>query len=508
MSFEGPKGDSVTERTSPSWWWAYGLVVAVGAVAGFAFLGRSSFFLDETVSTTLADASWRRFAQVVTHREVNMALYYVILRGWVHVGQSEVAVRSLSVLASLGALAIIVLVARRLFGGRAGLICGLLFAVDPLVVEFAQDARGYALSVLLVIAASLAFVKGVKTGGGWVTWATYVITSALAAYVNLWAAFVPLGFAASLFFLPKGTFPWRRFVVTFGSLVVVLAPLGVLIHLTDEAKENWASGSAAGRLFSDVRDHVPHLVIDFLAIGAVVIVAGMVLLLKRLVPWTTEFDNWPVMFTVCWLVVPVGALVLLSFAYEPLFVLRYLVVYFPPLIMVVAFGLSRLNARSLLVGLVLLTVASGAGLWSWYSTGFGENWRGAVAYVADESKPGDGVMIFAPYMRIPFEWYLKQDPTAARRLHPVYPNLGWGVDPLRFDYPVLINQAVVASGASDDRRVWLVLSQAQLYPQQEQAVIQGLRSAGLVEQRSRTFAGVQVLSYAARSAIGDQRHEG
>jgi mannosyltransferase len=477
--------------------WEYGLVLAIGAATSSVYLGRS-FFLDETVSTTLANASWHRFTQVVTQREANMALYYLILRAWTHLGNGEATVRTLSVLASLGALFLVILLTRRLFNRRTALICGLLFAVDPLVVELAQDARGYALSVLLVTASSLLFVNGVRFSGGRVTWAAYVLTSALAAYVNFWAALVPLGHAASLAFLPAGSVPWRRWLSSAVALLVLLVPLGLLIRSTDNAGTNWAAGTTAGHLFSAVRDHVPHLLIDGVVVAVLAIVVGIVAVLRHRAGWTAVVDQWPIMFTVCWMVVPVAALVLLSFAYKPLFVLRYLYVYFPPLLMLIAMGLARLSPRTAVAGLAVLVALSGVGLWRWYSVGPGEDWRGAVTYVADESTPGDGVMIFAPFMRIPFEWYLNQHPAIQQQLHAVYPGLAWGVDPLRFDFVVKIDQADVARGAHGYMRVWLILSGAQPYPQEEQAVKNGLESDGLVAVSTQNFTGVQIVAFAHR----------
>ena len=473
----------------------YGIVVVLGVVTSVIYLGHSSFYLDETVSTTLARVSWHRFVQVVTQREANMALYYLVLRAWTHLGTSEAVVRSFSVLASLGALVIVVAVTRRLFGNRAAVICGLLFAVDPLIVEYAQDARGYALSMLLVAASSALFVRAVKVSGNWVVLSGYALLSALAAYVNFWAALVPLGHAASLVFLPAGSVRWRRWMAVGGVLVILLVPLGLLIHATDSAGTNWAAGTTAGRVFTSVRTHVPHVVIDVVVLLVLAGGAAAVVVVKGRPRQGGVFRSWPVMFTLCWMVVPLVALVALSFAYKPLLVVRYLVVFFPPLIMLVSAGVARLSRGAALGALVVLVAASCVGLSYWYASGSGENWRGAVSDVVGQSSPGDGVVIFPAYMRIPFEWYFDRDPGAEARLHPVTPALGWGVDPVRFDYPVTITRSTVARGAKGFSRVFLVLSQAQLYPSQEQAVLAGLRSDGLVPEQTRNFGSVQVISY-------------
>ena len=188
-----------------------GVVLVVGFLISVVSVGRASLSLDESVSTWLAWSPWHVFTRTVLHREPNMSLYYLSLRGWKAVATTvfghgvgaETIVRTFSVAASVGALAVIMVVTRRLFDRRTALVCGMLLAVDPLVVMFAQDARGYALSLLLVSASSALFVRGIRQPSGWGLWLGYAVVSALAAYTNFWAALVPLAHGASIAFLPR-----------------------------------------------------------------------------------------------------------------------------------------------------------------------------------------------------------------------------------------------------------------------------------------------------------------
>ncbi|HUY23074.1 MAG TPA: glycosyltransferase family 39 protein [Acidimicrobiales bacterium] len=487
---------SATRGGGRYWGWAAAATMALGAATSVAFLGRGSLYLDETVSTTIAKAPWHRFTQSVLHRESNMALYYLVLRVWSNVGHSEVAVRSLSVVASLGALAVLVFLTRELFGPRAALIGGVLLAVNPLIVELAQDTRGYALSLLLVSASSALFVRGLRRSSGWPMWAAYVVVSALAAYTNFWAALVPLSHACSLAFTPPGRVAWRRLVASAVGLAVLLVPLGLLIRSNDSSGVNWASGTSAGHIFSKVRDKVPHSLIDVGILVVVVAVVGMVVVLKRRPRTAAWMANWPVMFTLCWLVVPVAAVVFLSFAYKPLLVVRYLIVFLPPAVMLVGAGLARLSRRAMAVGLTLLVAASGAGLWHWYAHGPSEDWRAALTTIADRSQPGDGVVVFPAYMRIPFEWYLQGHPAAQRRLEPVFPSLGWQKDPLLYDSDVPVQASTVSAAAQGHARVWLVLSQADLYAGRKHSVLTGLAAAGLHPVHTFGFTGISVVEYA------------
>ena len=496
---------AVLERASPPagidsphrrhWPVGFASILGLGALTGFAYLGRPSFFLDETVSLSMADASWHRFSSVVTHREANMVLYSLLLRGWIQLGRGEATVRSLSVLASLGAIAAVMTLGRHLFGTRVALVSGLLLAVNPVAVEFAQEARGYALSVALVTLSSLLFVRAVD-GGGWLVWAGVVATGVLAAYANFWAALVPLAQAVSLAFRPAGTVPWRRAVPSAMAVLVFLVPMGLLVHSTDSAGTNWAAGTAAGALFAKVRAEVPHALIDVSVIAVVAVAVWAVVLLRRHTTGPQSAHRWPLFFCLCWLLVPLATVVLVSVSYKPLLVLRYLGVCLPPAVVLVAAGVCRLRFRLAALSMAVVLAASAAGLVSWYRHGPGQDWRDAAGYVAARASAGDGVLLFAPYMRIPFQWYLAQHPAAEHRLQPVYPQAGWATSPLVFDttyFPV--DRPVVMHAAARYRRVWLVLSQQSLYPSQETALLAGLRDAGLRPTGRRDFPGVQVFRY-------------
>jgi mannosyltransferase len=478
--------------------------LVLGGLLGSLFLGTHSLFLDESLSATLAKAPWHRFATVVTHREANMVLYYLLLRGWVVFGTSEIALRSLSVILAVGSLWVVIVLTRALFGRRIALVAGLLLAVNPLYVQFAQDVRGYSLALLLVSASCLFFVRGVRQpdASPRLCWTAYTVVTALAAYSNFWAALVPVGQALSLAFLPPARIPWRRVLAAAAALVVLLVPLGLLIRSTDSAGVNWAAGSSAGHLFTRIRASVPHAVLDVLVLAAVVGVVVAILVLRRRRDIGAVFvRQWAVFFTACWLVVPIAAVVMLSVVDRPLFVVRYLMVSLPPALMLAAvvivrvWSLARRGAAALAAGLLVLAVAaSGVGLAQWYSQGGPQDFRSAVAYIAGQARPGDGMLIFAPYERVPVEWYLAAHPAARADVHPVYPTMAWGVDPLYFDGSVSLSPGDVERAAPSYGRIWFlsVTADQKLYPGEADSIDGALRQAGFTPVGTRTFRGVDV----------------
>ena len=64
-----------------TWIW---LIVAVGAVLRLIALGHKSFWIDEIASVSIAQKPGVTFWRFLWHDEGNMALYYVLLRPWLH----------------------------------------------------------------------------------------------------------------------------------------------------------------------------------------------------------------------------------------------------------------------------------------------------------------------------------------------------------------------------------------------------------------------------------------
>jgi hypothetical protein len=272
-----------------------------------------------------------------------------------------------------------------------------------------------------------------------------------------------------------------------------------LIHATDSSGVNWAAGSSAGKLFTTARADLPHPLID-VGVGLVVVaVVWAVAVLRRQAKieelLTERVEAWPLAFALCWLVVPVAAVVLLSLAYKPLLVVRYLVICFPPFVILVSYGLSRLRGGRAIAAVVGLVVVSVGGVGALYAHGSSQDWRGAVASVAARAEPGDGVIVFAPYTRIPFQWYIHEHPAAEATLQPLFPAGAWDDNALQYDTTPEVRSSAIRRDVAGYHRVWVVLSQQALYPSLDRSLLAGLTSAGLRPVDTRSFRGVEVVEY-------------
>ncbi|WP_411106224.1 glycosyltransferase family 39 protein [Streptomyces sp. cmx-4-9] len=111
--------------------------------------------------------------------------YYLLMHYWIgFFGESPAMLRLPTVLAMAVAAACVALAGRRMFGARAGLTAGLVFALIPAVTRYAQEARSYALVVLVAAAALLLLLRALERPGP-VRWACYGVAVAAAGYLHL-----------------------------------------------------------------------------------------------------------------------------------------------------------------------------------------------------------------------------------------------------------------------------------------------------------------------------------
>jgi uncharacterized membrane protein len=161
-----------------------GLVVVASAAVflRLLYLGQDSLWWDELASIAYSGGDWQDFWRwEIQSESLNQVLYYLLLRFWLYLGESEFAIRSLSVIASVATVIAVFALGKRLFDVQTGLIAALILAVHAFHIEFSQEARGYSLLTLLVTLSSLFFVKSIERPS-WGNWAGYALTSALAGY--------------------------------------------------------------------------------------------------------------------------------------------------------------------------------------------------------------------------------------------------------------------------------------------------------------------------------------
>jgi mannosyltransferase len=119
----------------------------------------SSMGNDEVATRWAALLSLRQLAHLLRHVDAVHGLYYLLMHGWMAVGTSPAVMRIPSVIAMVVAVALVVIIGRRLTGSAwAGLFAGLIVALTPTISYYAQTARSYALVFACVVGSTLALL--------------------------------------------------------------------------------------------------------------------------------------------------------------------------------------------------------------------------------------------------------------------------------------------------------------------------------------------------------------
>ena len=389
-------------------------VTAVGLAALLALAlilptyARRPFWFDELVSLEVADNGFASLVDYVATVEANMALYHVLLSGWLVVTESEAGVRALSIVFAVGALPFVYALALRLYDRRTAVVAVLLASVNVSFVGYARDARSYALALLLVAAAGWALHRAVDSARRR-DWVVYGVVAGLAVWAHLFAFLVV---AAHLVWLalerPRGR-QRRGAAVGMATLGLLLAPLVVAVLAGSQQPQlDWLPAPGVQKL--------PGLLQWFVESRATVVVyfvGGAAALVGGLAAWRADRRSWPSRegFLVLWLLLPPVAGYLAS-SITPLYLYRYFLVCLPALVILVAAGFARIRPAWLGIGLaavaLLLSVRTVASCQPDCKIRH-DDWGSAMSYLTARARPGDAIVVYPREVRTPVDRHLPGD---------------------------------------------------------------------------------------------------
>jgi len=202
-----------------------GLVV-LALVLRVATIDVQGLWLDEIFTVGVLDGGLGHVWSTIRETENTPPLYYLLAWGWRQVvGSGDVDLRLLSAL--LGALAVwpAALLGRRLAGpargAAAGLLTGLLLAVNPLAHWMGQEARAYALVLLAAGVAWLALLAALDRPTAARLWGWTAAAAVLAWSHYFGLLLLALGWALLLRRLRVDAPSWRT------ALAAAVGPLAV-----------------------------------------------------------------------------------------------------------------------------------------------------------------------------------------------------------------------------------------------------------------------------------------
>lgn len=412
--------------------WPWLLAVGLPALLVRAFeLGGPSLWIDEAFSAWVISHGMAEIWQVIPRFDTHPPLYYALLEAWTWLlGDSEAALRSLSLVVSLATVPVIHAAGRALAppgeGPWLARTAAAILALAPLQVAYAQEARSYA---LLTFAAALALLGALRLMRSpdaarvpWLGWGAAAGTTraSWALLVGGWALCLwthNLGALVVASFLPPLGLWWlmgRRDPALAGNLAlaVLLALLlwspnlgWVLTQAGDVAGGFWLAApgwKTVARTLSKLvslerlgsRD--PWFLLVALELWGLVWLArngrrAQALLLAAL------------------LALPILVTLAVSFALVPVFLDRTLIWVGLPGYLALAAGLVGLpRPRVRVLGLILVLALFGWATATYHVKKSKEPWRDVALAIAAHWQTGDVVAVAPPYGAKPMGYYWRR----------------------------------------------------------------------------------------------------
>jgi mannosyltransferase len=401
----------IRSARAPEWLAGPLVPAAVAAVLGVIGIGDKSLWQDEAFSAAVARLPTIDVFTYLFHNELHASPHYVLLHVWSALGTGEAQLRLLSVV-----VGVIAVVATYYVGARygVGFLAALLVALSPIFIQFEQNVREYTMVVAWASISTLAYLRYRELPTR-LRAVLYVLAGALMIYVHPVGAFlVSAHFLWDIWHAPAAR--RLRAVAVYVPIAIAWLPM-IRFMVFHRDKISWIPP------LSDATVSEAALALGGGALGLGALAVLLVLRSRR--------D-----LITLWLVLPIAGVLVVSAFVQPMLQARYLIVVLP--------AAAIIAARNHLTAVLLLSALWLAGVATWYMSPAPEDWRAADAWLQAASQPGDGIVFWPSYTRLPIEYYGAVD-------EPIFPAMPWSATAL----PGLVPQTPISPNLPNPR-VWLV----------------------------------------------------
>jgi len=379
---------------SRTFWIVTGLTLLAAGLR-FATLGLQAYHHDEivTASRVLRGDFWHAM-DAVGFSESAPPLYYALAWLWTQVtGTGEYGLRSFSALVGVLTVPVAFLIAAELRGRRAGIAAAALVAVNPMLLWYSQEARGYALFVLLTSIGLLYYLRALQHGRNrdFLFWG---IASGLALATHYFAFFAIVAEAVWLLYRRRReAFRGVAIVVGFGLLLLPLA-----YHQMSYGHAEWIGNHSLGHrlwevgvVFSvgEVGDIIARPEQPLLALVPVALmVAALALLALR--GDSDERRGGSRVLAIAAATVAIPFFIALLIPSKDYVLARNLLPALVPLLVAVAIGLTLWSARrsGAVLGVALVVYSLGFCVWTNFSSALQKpDWEAVAERLGEPSAP-------------------------------------------------------------------------------------------------------------------------
>ncbi len=401
-------------------WLSLALIIAAGALLRFWDLGGPSLWADEIASVAFGRVPVGMMWSDWMVYETNPPLYYSLLNGWMDVfGESEFAVRAMSVLFGLAAIAAVFVFTRALHSTIAGLCAAVFCALSAEQLGYSQEARGYILGFLAATLAGYALLRiadawrerAYSVKELWKPYAIYAAGATVALYTHTTFFILPL--LANIFIV------WLWFFATprrlsdalgwIGANLAVLALWGWWASITVQQMQGGAETVSwiPKPTIVDTVAIVSHVVATRSFEIANVLIAGV---FGAVMAW--GWWKLPLERRVFALVFGAGVpLVLLGVSLaRPIFLERTLFWVQFIYLAVLAVGVVNLPwARWRVAAAAAIALVLIADSLNWLRVTYREPWREVAEILREQAGPRDAILTSSGVSAVNFSYYCRED---------------------------------------------------------------------------------------------------
>ena len=134
-------------------------ILGIAAYLRLAGLGAESLWLDEGYTVAFTGLPFGKMMAYIATRDVHPPLYYILIKIWRNLGDSEVLLRLPSAVFGVAAVAYMWSLVEEHWGAAAAAASSLLLATSAAAIYFSQEARMYSLLLLLTVLSLRFFLR-------------------------------------------------------------------------------------------------------------------------------------------------------------------------------------------------------------------------------------------------------------------------------------------------------------------------------------------------------------
>lgn len=385
------------------------------------FLTGQSLRLDEAQSLWQSSRSPLGILNIIS-QDVHVPFYPLLLHFWQLLFGNDISqVRILSLLLFLAAIPATYFLGKKAFNSGVGLFGALLMSISPFLNWYGNEIRMYSLMTLLTILNQYYFISLLKAGEDEnlpkaeviKAWVGFGITAVFGIYSHYFFWLVLL--TPALFFIfYKKHFPaksLRNFALLVILLALAIAPWLFFVWRTGLIGNStpFLGQPTTINLFNTFSQFIfgfqdDHLNSLLLSLWPITVLFGFLFMRKQeKIPAAASY-----FFISTFL--PLLVTFIFSILVKPVFITRYFIFTIPSLYLFLAWFLATYPKKiaaglktALVLGMLLTLVTQ----LQKADTPVKENYRQAAEYLSGQTKPKDIVLVSAPFIIYPVEYYYR-----------------------------------------------------------------------------------------------------